>query len=82
MGNIIEIQSDKRRGRMDIDDAGKEAMINWIGPPLHLADNLGMKSMDRHFGGRTKWNFVTQANSADSVVTKRLKKVQSKFPFF
>ena len=61
MGNIIEIHSDKRRGRMDIDDAGKEAMINWIRPPLHLADNLGMKSMDSRLGGRTKWNFVTQA---------------------
>ena len=82
MGNIIEIQSDKRRGRMDIEDAGKEAMVNWNGPPLHLADNLGRKSLDRHFGGRSKWNLITQANKTDSVITKRLQKVESELPFF
>ena len=82
MGNIMEINGDKRRGRMEIDDIGDESMIHWNGPPLHLADSLGMEALDIHFGGRAKWNFVTLGNKSESVVIKRLKKVESKVPFF
>ena len=52
MGNYLEMHCDKRRGRMDIDDIGIEAFIHWNGPLFHLAEKLGMKSMDRHFRGR------------------------------
>ena len=76
-----EMHSDPRRGNMDIVDVGKEAMIHWNGPPLAMADRLGKGSMDRIFG-RGRWNFTTMANKADSVVTKRLKKVEAKLPFF
>ena len=81
MGNLVEMHSDPRRGNMDIEDVGKEAMIHWNGPPLAMADRLGKGSMDRIFG-RGRWNFTTMANKADSVVTKRLKKVEAKLPFF
>ena len=67
---------------MDIEDIGIEAFIHWNGPPLHLADKLGMESLDSHFGGRRRWNFVTLANKTDSTVIKRLKKVEAKVPFF
>jgi hypothetical protein len=39
MGNYIDLHSDKRRG-MEIDDVGREALIYWNGPPLHLAESL------------------------------------------
>ena len=60
MGNYIEIHSDKRRGRMDISDIGKEALIHWNGPPLGRADRLGEAALDRLFG-RGRWNFITQS---------------------
>ena len=50
MGNYVELHADKRRGRMDISDIGKEAMIHWNGPPIAMADILGEAAMDRHFG--------------------------------
>ena len=50
MGNYVEIHSDKRQGRMDISDIGKEALIHWNGPPLAKADRLGEASLDRVFG--------------------------------
>ena len=40
MGNYVELYGDKRRGRMDIDDAGKEAFIQWNEPPTGKADRL------------------------------------------
>ena len=82
MGNYLEMHCDKRRGRMDIDDFGIEAFIHWNGPPLHLSEKLGIKSLDRHFRGRGRWNFVTRANKTDSSVVKRLKNVEAKIPFF
>ena len=78
----MEMHCDKKRGRMDIYDIGIEALIHWNGPPLHLAEKLGMKSLDRHFGGRGRWNFVTRANKTDSSDVKRLKNVETKVSFF
>ena len=52
MGNLVEIHGDKRRGNMDISDIGKEALIDWNGPPLAKADRLGKEALDRHFGKR------------------------------
>ena len=50
MGNYVEIHSEKSRGRMDISDIGREALIHWNGPPLAKADRLGEASLDRVFG--------------------------------
>ena len=81
MGNLVEIHSDPRRGNMDIEDVGKEAMVHWNGPPLAKADRLGREAMDRIFG-RGKWNFTTLTNKSDSVVTKRLRNEESNLTFF
>ena len=81
MGNIVEIHSDTRRGKMELEDVGKEALIHWNGPPVSSADKLGVAALNIVFGGR-QWNFVTWANKSDSVVTKRLKNVEPKVPFF
>ena len=57
MGNIVDMHSDKRRGRMELVDAGKEAAIHWNCPPLSKADGLGTRALDKKFGvGR--WNFL------------------------
>ena len=56
MGNYVELHADTRRGRMDISDIGKEAMIHWNGPPIAMADTLGEAALDRHFGrNRLYW---------------------------
>ena len=68
MGNYVELQGDKRRGRMDIDDVCKEAFID----STAKADRLGKEALDRIFG-RGRWHFITLDNKLDSVVTKRLK---------
>ena len=77
MGNYIDLHSDKRRG-MEIDDVGKEALIHWNGPPLHLAECLGIKSLNRKFKG-TNWNFVTRNPQSESSVIRRLRKETEKF---
>ena len=81
MGNLVDMHCDKRRGRMDIESTGREAAIHWNCPPLVKADGLGGRALDRLFG-HGKWNFVTNFNQADSTVTKRLKKLESKLAFF
>ena len=80
MGNLVEMHCEKRRG-LGIEDVGKETFINWNGPPIHLSDNLGTKTLNRIFKG-TKWHFTTVANKSDSEVTKRLKDEKPKIPFF
>ena len=50
MGNIVEVHCDKRRGRMDLEDVGKEASIHWNCPPLARADGLASRSLDKLFG--------------------------------
>ena len=81
MGNLVEIHSDPRRGNMEIDDVGREALKHWNGPPVGKAEKLGVEALNRVFGVG-HWNFTTFANKADSVVISRLKKVDSKVPFF
>ena len=80
MGNLVDLHCEKRRG-LGIEDVGKETFIDWNGPPVHLADNLGTKVLNRLFKG-SKWHFVTVANKSDSEVTRRLKDRKSKLPFF
>ena len=81
MGNNVEMHSDKRRG-LDISDVGLEAIIHWNGPPIHYATRLGESTLDRHFGGRRRWHFVTKNNKGESVVTKRLEKEKPRLPFY
>ena len=50
MGNLVDMHCDKRRGRMDLEDIGKEAAIHWNCPPLAKADGLGTRSLDKLFG--------------------------------
>ena len=80
MGSLIAIHSEKRRG-LGIEDVGKETFINWNGPPIHMADSLGVKTLNRVFKGK-KWHFVTRASNLDSEVIKRLKSKPAKVPFF
>ena len=72
MGNIVDMHSDKRSGRMELVDAGKEAAIHWNCPPLSKADGLGTRALDRKFGVGW-WNFLTNFEKSDSTITKRLK---------
>ena len=66
---------------MDISDIGKEAFIHWNGPHAARVDSLGEATLDRRFG-TGRWNFVTMANKADSLVTKRIRKEEPYLPFF
>ena len=81
MGNYVEIHGEKKRGRMDISDVGKEALIHWNGPPTAKADKLGRRALDRIFG-KGQWHFITLDNKMDSVVTKRLRAEEPGLPFF
>ena len=81
MGNLVDMHSDKRRGRMELENTGKEVAIHWNCPPLAKADGLGMRALDRLFG-RGRWNFLTFNNQSDSKVIKRLKNVETKLAFF
>ena len=77
MGNYIDLHSDKRRG-IEIDDVGKEVMIDWNGPPIHMAEKFGINSLNRKFKG-THWNFITKNPKTDSTVMRNLKKETEKF---
>ena len=81
MGNYVDFYSDKKRG-LDITAVGDEAFIHWNGPPVHLAASLGQAALDKKFGGRSRWRFITKKGKVESVVVSRLKKVQSRVPFF
>ena len=79
MGNLVAMHCDKRRG-LGIEDVGKETFISWNGPPVHMADSLGVKTLNRLFKGE-KWHFVTRTSNLDSEIIKRLKSKPAKVPF-
>ena len=81
MGNVVEIHSDPRRGTMDIEDVGKEALIAWNGPPIAQAEKLGHAVMNKIFGS-SRWHFITMGNKKDSTVTKRHREEEGILPFF
>ena len=81
MGNYVDSYSDKKRG-LDIDAVGNESYIHWNGPPVHHAEQLGKSSLDKKFGGRSKWRFVTKMNKTESVVVSRLNSIPPRLPFF
>ena len=80
MGNLVAMHCEKRRG-LGIEDVDKEIFINWNGPPVHMADSLGGKTLNRVFKGK-KWHFATKASRLDTEVIIRLKSKQAKVPFF
>ena len=82
-GNHMDIHGDKRGASMDIESLGREAFIHWSGPgpPIHLAENLERKGLNRYFNNNS-WNFITQLNRSESIVIKRMKIVESRMPFF
>ena len=73
MGSIIDLHSDKRRG-IDVTVVGEESMIHWNGPPVNKANGLLEAALDRHFGGRRNWHFITRQNKPESIVISRLKR--------
>ena len=79
MGNYVDTYSDKKRG-LDITDIGNESFIHWNGPPVHHAGPLGKAALDKKFGGRSNWRFVTKKCKAESiVVTKSMVDFGKKF---
>ena len=80
MGNLLDLHCEKRRG-LGVQDVGLEVFIDWNGPPVHLVDSLGTRSLSRLFNGG-KWHFVTLVNRGDSEITRRLKFLDAKLPFF
>ena len=74
MGNYVDFYSDKKRG-LDITEVGDESYVHWNGPPLHMADELGKSALDKKFGGRNNWRFVTKKNKSESLVVSRLKRL-------
>ena len=66
---------------MDNESLGREAFIHWNGPPLHLADNLGRKALDRYFPNNS-WNFITQLNRSESTAIMRMETVERIVLFF
>ena len=81
IGNYVDFYSDKKRG-LDIRAVGDESYIHWNGPPVHLAGALGQAALDRKFGGRNSWRFVTRNCKSESKVVSRLKRGVSRVPFF
>ena len=46
MGNFVDIHAEKKRG-LDISDVGREAFINWNGPPVANAATLLELALDK-----------------------------------
>ena len=81
MGSIINLHSDKRRG-IDVRVVGEESMRHWNGPPVNRANDLLESALDRHFGGRRNWHFITRQNKPESSVILRLKRYTLRIPWF
>ena len=73
MGSIIDLHSEKRRGIGET-VVGEESMIHWNGPPVNKANSLLEAALDRHFGGKRNWHFITRQNKPESIVISRLKR--------
>ena len=81
MENYVYIHAEKRRG-LDVAIVGLESYIHWNGPPVHLADSIGVASLDSYFAGRSHWRFVTKKNKLESAVVSRLKGQKAKSTLF
>ena len=81
MGNYVDFYSDKKRG-LDIRAVGDESYIHWNGPPVHLAGELGRAALDKKFGGRRNWRFVTKNTKSESLVVTRLRRAVPRVPFY
>ena len=65
MGSIIDIHSDKRKG-INVTVVGEECVIHWNGPAVDKANGLLEAALDRHFGGKRNWHFITRQNKPES----------------
>ena len=81
MGNFVEIHAEKKCG-LDISDVGAEAFINWNGPPVANSRTIIELALDKRFGGRSQWRFITKENNLQSTVVSRLRRDVSRVPFF
>ena len=81
MGNFVDIHSEKKRV-LDISDVGREAYINWNGPPVDNAVTLLELAQDNGFMGRKNWRLIAKENKLVSVVVDRLMREMSETPFF
>lgn len=64
MGSVLTLNKQKR-SRLDPATVERETVIRWQGPhPGKGATNLIEESLDRHFGGRDKWHFITTYDRA------------------
>ena len=81
MGNYIDMYSEKKRG-LDIQAIGDESYIHWNGPPVHLATSLGESALDKKFGGRPNWRFVTKKCKSESLVVSKLKRIGSRLSIY
>ena len=81
MGNQIDVHADKKR-HLSIEALGLEAMVHWNGPPVHAAQQLGDAALDRRFGGRINWRFLSASGRRESVVVERLLHQMARVPLF
>ena len=61
MGNFVDIHAEKKRS-LDISDVGREAYINWNGPPVDNAVILLELALDKRLDGRKNWRFIMKEN--------------------
>ena len=71
----------KKRG-LGVQAVSLEVFIDWNGPPVHLADSIGVASLDSYFAGRSHWRFVTKKNKLVSAVVSRLKSQKANSKMF
>ena len=81
IGNYVDFYADRKRG-LDIKEIGEECYIHWNGPPIHLAEELGKSALDKKFGGRNNWRFVTKKGKLESLTVSKLKRTLPRLPFF
>ena len=78
--NKAASENEKRKG-LGVQDVGLEVFIDWNGPPVHLVDSIGTRTLSSLFN-EGKWHLVLLVNRGDSEVTSRLKSLDAKLPFF
>ena len=76
MRSVIDSHSDKRRR----DGKGIHYTLEWK-PLVHLADNLGKKSLNRLLRDRPR-HLVTKFRALESTVLKSVYQQTSRVPFF
>ena len=73
-------EDEKRRG-LGVQDVGLEVFIDYNGALVHLVDSLGTRTLSSLFN-EGKWQFARLVKRGDSEVTRSLKSLDAKLPFF